>query len=50
MRTRLVRTENRKWWTVAVLSLALFMIMLDNRPHSASSTVRVRQRLGTSEG
>jgi hypothetical protein len=39
MRPRLVRTENRKW-----------MIMLDNRPDTGSSTVRVRRRLGTSEG
>jgi EmrB/QacA subfamily drug resistance transporter len=30
MRSRLAAPENRKWWTLGVLSLALFMIMLDN--------------------
>jgi EmrB/QacA subfamily drug resistance transporter len=27
---RLVNDENRKWWTLAAVSLGLFMIMLDN--------------------
>ena len=30
MRQRLLTSENRKWWTLAAVSLALFMIMLDN--------------------
>src|SRR4051794_13911449 len=30
MRTRLLAAENRKWWTLAAVSFALFMIMLDN--------------------
>ena len=30
MRARLFAEENRKWWTVASVSFALFMIMLDN--------------------
>ncbi len=30
MRTRLLAEENRKWWTLASVSFALFMIMLDN--------------------
>ena len=30
MRARLLAAENRKWWTLAALSFALFMIMLDN--------------------
>ena len=27
---RLVTEENRRWWTLAAVSLGLFMIMLDN--------------------
>src|ERR1051325_7835850 len=30
MRARLVTPENRKWWTLAAVSVGLFMIMLDN--------------------
>ena len=30
MKARLFAEENRKWWTVASVSFALFMIMLDN--------------------
>src|SRR6476659_7513192 len=30
MRARIFAEENRKWWTLASLSVALFMIMLDN--------------------
>jgi EmrB/QacA subfamily drug resistance transporter len=30
MRQRLLTSENRKWWTLAAVSLGLFMIMLDN--------------------
>ena len=30
MRAQLFAAENRKWWTLAALSFALFMIMLDN--------------------
>jgi EmrB/QacA subfamily drug resistance transporter len=30
MRQRLLTSENRRWWTLAAVSLALFMIMLDN--------------------
>ena len=30
MKTRLLAEENRKWWTLASVSFALFMIMLDN--------------------
>lgn len=30
MRARLLAEENRKWWTLAAVSFALFMIMLDN--------------------
>jgi MFS family permease len=30
MRQRLLTSENRKWWTLAAVSLALFVIMLDN--------------------
>ena len=30
MRARLLMLENRKWWTLAAVSVGLFMIMLDN--------------------
>jgi EmrB/QacA subfamily drug resistance transporter len=30
MRQRLLTSANRKWWTLAAVSLGLFMIMLDN--------------------
>ena len=30
MKARILAEENRKWWTLAALSFALFMIMLDN--------------------
>jgi EmrB/QacA subfamily drug resistance transporter len=30
MRARLVTPENKKWWTLAAVSVGLFMIMLDN--------------------
>ena len=30
MRARLVTEENKKWWTLAAVSVGLFMIMLDN--------------------
>ena len=30
VRQRLLTSENRQWWTLAAVSLALFMIMLDN--------------------
>jgi EmrB/QacA subfamily drug resistance transporter len=30
MKVRLLAEENRKWWTLASVSFALFMIMLDN--------------------
>lgn len=30
MKSRLLAEENRKWWTLASVSFALFMIMLDN--------------------
>ena len=30
MKARIFAEANRKWWTLAALSFALFMIMLDN--------------------
>src|SRR3954447_23806276 len=30
MKARLVTPENKKWWTLAAVSVGLFMIMLDN--------------------
>ena len=30
MQARLVTPENKKWWTLAAVSVGLFMIMLDN--------------------
>jgi len=30
MRSRLFKDENRRWWTLAAVSVGLFMIMLDN--------------------
>jgi EmrB/QacA subfamily drug resistance transporter len=30
MRQRLITAENKKWWTLAAVSVGLFMIMLDN--------------------
>src|ERR671937_599629 len=30
MRQRLVTAENKKWWTLAAVSVGLFVIMLDN--------------------
>jgi EmrB/QacA subfamily drug resistance transporter len=30
MRTRLLNSENRRWWTLGAVSFGLFMIMLDN--------------------
>src|ERR671934_2278771 len=30
MKAKILAPENRKWWTLAALSFALFMIMLDN--------------------
>ena len=30
MKSRLVTPENKKWWTLAAVSVGLFMIMLDN--------------------
>ena len=30
MRARILAEENRKWWTLAAVAFALFMIMLDN--------------------
>src|SRR6059058_5320591 len=30
MKQRLVTPENKKWWTLAAVSIGLFMIMLDN--------------------
>jgi EmrB/QacA subfamily drug resistance transporter len=30
LRTRFVNEENRRWWTLAAMCFALFMIMLDN--------------------
>ena len=30
MKARIFAEENRKWWTLAAVSFALFMIMLDN--------------------
>src|ERR687883_1774422 len=30
MRARIFAEENRKWWTLAAVSVGLFMIMLDN--------------------
>ena len=30
MRQRFVTPENKKWWTLAAVSVGLFMIMLDN--------------------
>jgi EmrB/QacA subfamily drug resistance transporter len=30
MRTRLLASENRRWWTLGAVSFGLFMIMLDN--------------------
>ena len=30
MKARILAEENRKWWTLAAVSFALFMIMLDN--------------------
>src|SRR5439155_13555833 len=30
MKARIFAQENRKWWTLAAVSVGLFMIMLDN--------------------
>jgi EmrB/QacA subfamily drug resistance transporter len=30
MRTRILASENRRWWTLGAVAFALFMIMLDN--------------------
>src|ERR671914_2841508 len=30
MRTRLLTSEHRKWWTLGAVAFGLFMIMLDN--------------------
>ena len=30
MKARILAEENRKWWTLAAVAFALFMIMLDN--------------------
>ncbi len=30
MRTRILSSENRKWWTLGAVAFSLFMIMLDN--------------------
>src|ERR687883_1831448 len=30
MKQRLVTPENKKWWTLAAVSIGLFVIMLDN--------------------
>src|ERR687895_444718 len=30
MRTRLLTSENRRWWTLGAVAFGLFMIMLDN--------------------
>ena len=30
MKQRLVTPENKKWWTLAAVSVGLFVIMLDN--------------------
>ena len=30
MKARILAEENRKWWTLASVAFALFMIMLDN--------------------
>src|ERR687895_1400002 len=30
MRTRILASENRRWWTLGAVAFGLFMIMLDN--------------------
>ena len=50
MRTRLLAEENRKWWTLASVSFALFMIMLDNTVvNVALPTIQEDLRIGVAE-
>jgi EmrB/QacA subfamily drug resistance transporter len=50
MRARLVTEENRKWWTLAAVSVALFMAMLDNTVvNVALPTIQRDLEIGMSE-
>src|SRR5919199_5149164 len=50
MRTRILTSENRKWWTLGALSFALFMIMLDNTiVNVALPSIKADLGLGTEE-
>ena len=50
MRARLLAEENRKWWTLASVSFALFMIMLDNTVvNVALPTIQSDLGIGVSE-
>ena len=45
MKARLLAEENRKWWTLAAVAFALFMIMLDNTVVNVALPV-IQQELG----
>jgi EmrB/QacA subfamily drug resistance transporter len=47
MKQRLVTPENKKWWTLAAVSVGLFMIMLDNTVVNVALP-SIRQSLGMS--
>src|ERR671926_1497147 len=50
MKQRLVTPENRKWWTLAAVSVGLFMIMLDNTVvNVALPSIRKDLGIGISE-
>jgi EmrB/QacA subfamily drug resistance transporter len=50
MRARIFAEANRKWWTLAALSFALFMIMLDNTiVNVALPSIQRDLRIGVSE-
>src|ERR1044072_2628041 len=44
--TRFVTPENKKWWTLAAVSVGLFMIMLDNTVVNVALP-SIRRSLGT---
>ncbi|HZQ83161.1 MAG TPA: MFS transporter [Gaiellaceae bacterium] len=49
MKQRLVTEENKKWWTLAAVSVGLFMIMLDNTIVNVALP-SIRRSLGMSLG
>jgi EmrB/QacA subfamily drug resistance transporter len=50
MRARMFAEENRRWWTLGALSVALFMIMLDNTiVNVALPSIKRDLRIGVSE-